>query len=64
MKNVYEEQAQVGEAINRVKDNQDRILDVYDESNHKLKALMRELVQLEKELEDLDNEYDTLIKTL
>ena len=64
MKNVYEEQAQVGEAINRVKDNQDRILDVYDESNNKLKALMRELVQLEKELEDLDNEYDTLIKTL
>lgn len=64
MKTVYEEQAQVGEAINRVKDNQDMVLDMYDDSNEKLKALMRELVQLEKELEDLDNEYDTLIKTL
>ena len=52
MKSAYEEQAQVGEAINRVKDNQDKILDMYDDSNKKLKALMRELVQLEKELEE------------
>jgi len=39
-------------------------LDKYDPTNEKLKKLMLELVQLEKELEDLDGEYEALIKTL
>ena len=56
------EQAEVSEAIVRVKNNQDKVLDVYDDSNKKLKALMKELVHLENELEDLDNEYSVLIK--
>jgi len=64
MKSIYAEQAEVGEAIGRIKDNQDKILDKYDPANEKLKKLMLELVQLEKELEDLDEEYEALIKTL
>lgn len=64
MKSIYTEQAEVGETINRVKDNQDKVLDMYDPTNAKLKKLMLELVQLEKELEDLDEEYEALIKTL
>ena len=62
MNNIYMEQAEVSEAIVRVKNNQDKVLDVYDDSNKKLKALMKELVHLENELEDLDNEYSVLIK--
>ena len=64
MKSIYTEQAEVGEAINRVKDNQDKVLDKYDPTNEKLKKLMLELVQLEKELEDLDEEFEALRKTL
>ena len=64
MKSIYTEQAEVGEAINRVKDNQDKVLDMYDPTNAKLKKLMLELVQLEKELEDLDEEFEALRKTL
>ena len=64
MKSIYTEQAEVGEIINRVKDNQDKVLDMYDPTNEKLKKLMLELVQLEKELEDLDGEYEALLKTL
>ena len=64
MKSIYAEQAEVGETIDRVKDNQDKVLDMYDPTNAKLKKLMLELVHLEKELEDLDEEYEALIKTL
>jgi predicted nuclease with TOPRIM domain len=64
MKSIYTEQAEVGTAINRVKDNQDKVLDKYDPTNEKLKKLMLELVQLEKELDDLDGEYEALLKTL
>jgi len=64
MKSIYSEQAQVGEAISRIKSQQDKVLDVYDPTNQKLKNLMLELVQLEKELEALDKEYEALAKTL
>lgn len=64
MKSIYTEQAEIGEAISRVKDNQDKVLDKYDPTNEKLKKLMLELVQLERELEDLDEEFEALRKTL
>ena len=54
----------VSKPISNSKDNQDKVLDMYDPANEKLKKLMLELVQLEKELEELDEEYDALIKTL
>ena len=62
MKTIFEEQAEVGNAINRVKDYQDKALDMYDNTNETLKALLRDLVKLENDLEKLDKEYETLIK--
>ena len=62
MKTIFEEQAEVGNAIDRVKGFQDKALDMYDNSNETLKALLRDLVKLENDLEKLDKEYETLIK--
>lgn len=62
MKTIFEDQAEVGNAINRVKDCQDKALDMYDNTNEPLKTLLKDLVELENELEKLDKEYETLIK--
>ena len=60
MKNVYEQRAELGTAQDHIKKHQDTLLDMYDPKNARLNALLAELVGLERELEDLDREFEVL----
>ena len=60
MKNIYTQRAELGSATEQVKKHQDTLLDMYDPKNARLNALLAELVGLERELEDLDKEFEVL----
>lgn len=60
MANIYTQRAELGDATEQVKKHQDTLLDMYDPKNARLNALLAELVGLEKELEDLDKEFEVL----
>ena len=59
---IYEDMRQVEEGIDKVKSFQDKALDVYDPRSSKINRLLKELVELEKELEELDHEYRNLLE--
>ena len=56
--------AEVGEGIEKVKGMQDKVLDVYEPDNEKLNKLMKMLVELQRDMEALDKEYEELAKKL
>ena len=58
--NIYTQRAELGGATEQVKKHQDTLLDMYDPKNARLNALLAELVGLERELEDLDKEFEVL----
>lgn len=60
MKSIYTQRAELGSAQDQIKKHQDTLLDMYDPKNIRLNALLAELVGLEKELEDLDREFEAL----
>lgn len=60
MKNIYTQRAELGDAQDHIKKHQDTLLDMYDPTNIRLNALLAELTSLEKELEDLDREFEAL----
>ena len=64
MKNIYTDMAELGEAAEQIKKHQDTLLDQYDPKNLRLIQLLKELNELEKELEDLDNEYQRVINPI
>ena len=64
MKNIYTDMAELGEAADQIKKHQDTLLDQYDPKNLRLIQLLKELNELEKELEDLDNEYQRVINPI
>ena len=53
--------AELGEAADQIKKHQNTLLDRFDPKNNRLITLLKELVVLEKELEDLDNEYQQVM---
>ena len=57
-----EHQFEVGTCLEEIKQFQDRVLDVYDPEDQKKIALLKELVSLQNELEDLDKEFENYIK--
>ena len=57
-----EHQTEVGTCLEEIKQFQDRVLDVYDPEDQKKIALLKELVSLQNELEDLDKEFENYIK--
>ena len=57
---VYTQRAELSEAQEQIKKHQDTLLDMYDPKSIRLNALLAELVSLEKELEDLDREFEAL----
>jgi hypothetical protein len=61
---IYKEMAEVGEGIEKVKGMQDKVLDVYEPDNEKLNKLMKMLVELQRDMEALDKEYEELAKKL
>ena len=56
--------AELGEAAEQIKKHQDTLLDQYDPKNLRLIQLLNELNELEKELEDLDKEYQQVINPI
>jgi hypothetical protein len=60
MTSTYSQRAELGEAQEQIKKHQDTLLDMYDPTNARLNALLAELVDLEKELEELDREFESL----
>jgi uncharacterized coiled-coil DUF342 family protein len=64
MKNIYADMAELGEAAEQIKKHQDTLLDQYDPKNLRLIQLLNELNELEKELEDLDKEYQQVINPI
>jgi uncharacterized coiled-coil DUF342 family protein len=64
MKNIYADMAELGEAAEQIKKHQDTLLDQYDPKNLRLNQLLKDLNVLEKELEDLDNEYQRVINPI
>ncbi len=53
--------AELGEASDQIKKHQDTLLDQYDPKNLRLIQLLKDLNMLEKELEDLDNDYQQVM---
>lgn len=60
MTSVYNQRAELGSAQEQIKKCQDAVLDIYDPKQSRLNALLSQLVSLEKELEDLDREFEIL----
>lgn len=58
--NIFAHRADLGHVTEQVKKHQDTLLDMYDPKNARLNALLSELVGLEKQLEDLDREFEIL----
>lgn len=57
-----EHQFEVGTCLEEIKQFQDRVLDVYDPEDQKKIALLKELVSLQSELEDLEKEFEKYVE--
>jgi septal ring factor EnvC (AmiA/AmiB activator) len=63
MNNIFKEIAEAEEAIERVKNNQDQILDMYEPNNVEMNKLLKELVSLQLQYEKLRQDFIDLSKT-
>jgi hypothetical protein len=52
----------VGTCLEEIKQFQDRVLDIYDPKDQKKIALLKELVSLQNELEELDKEFEKYVQ--
>jgi len=64
MKDIYKEAAEVGEIKDQISIMQDDILDIYTKKPKECKPLLTELSKILKELDELDAEFDILIKSI
>ena len=62
MKTAREHQFEVGTCLEEIKQFQDRVLDIFDPKDQKKIALLKELVSLQAELEDLEKQFDNYIQ--
>jgi hypothetical protein len=62
MKTARDHQFEVGTCLEEIKQFQDRVLDIYDPKDQKKIALLKELVSLQAELEDLDKEFEKYVQ--
>ena len=62
MKTAREHQFEVGTCLEEIKQFQDRVLDMYDPKDQKKINLLKELVALQNELEDLEKEFEEYIQ--
>jgi hypothetical protein len=60
--NVYEHLADLDETRQRIKGNQDVILDVFDKNNPDHIKILQETICLMNEVERLEKEYQNLLK--
>ena len=62
MKTARDHQFEVGTCLEEIKQFQDRVLDIFDPKDQKKIALLKELVSLQAELEDLEKQFDNYIQ--
>jgi hypothetical protein len=62
--NLYSELADVGDIQNNLKDMTDNILDLYHKNPKKCEQLLIELGELNKELDDLEKEFESLVNEI
>jgi peptidoglycan hydrolase CwlO-like protein len=59
--NLYSELAEVGDIQNDLKNMTDNILDIYHKNPKKCEQLLMELNEINKELDDLEKEFEALL---
>ena len=59
--NLYSELAEVGDIQNNIKNMTDNILDLYNKNPRKCEKFLIELGKLNKELDDLEKEFELLL---
>lgn len=64
MTNTYREAAEVGEMAERLDNMKDTVLDHYHTNPKECETLLKAILELDKEVEELIGEYDELLKTL
>lgn len=57
----FEHQYEVGTCLQEIKQFQDRVLDVFNPGDQKKINLLKELVSLQAELEELEKEFETFV---
>ncbi len=62
--NIYNELAKIEELRQRIKTNQDEILDIYDPSNKKMIKLLVEMNDLLVEADQVEKEMEQLMQQL
>ena len=62
--NVYKELEEIEVLRQRVKQNQDQVLDIYDPQNDKMQKLLVEMNSLLEEVDQVENEMEQLMKKL
>ncbi len=62
--NIYEHISDLGEMSERVKNNQDKILDIFDKDNNEHIGLLNETVELMNDIERLEQDYRKLLENV
>jgi hypothetical protein len=64
MTNTYQEAAEVGEMVDRLDNLKDIVLDHYQANPEECSVILKAILELDKEVEELIGEYDEVLKTL
>jgi precorrin-3B methylase len=62
--NVYKELEEIEVLRQRVKQNQDQVLDIYEPKNETMQKLLKEMNDLLEEVDQVENEMEQLMKQL
>ena len=62
--NIYNELEEIDVLRDRIKENQDQVLDMYDSKNELMQKLLVEMNDLLSEIDEIDNEMQDLMKQL
>jgi seryl-tRNA synthetase len=62
--NIYKELEEIEVLRQRVKENQDQVLDIYEPKNETMSKLLKEMNALLEEVDQVENEMEQLMKQL
>lgn len=62
--NIYKELEEIEVLRQRVKENQDQVLDIYEPKNETMTKLLKEMNSLLEEVDQVESEMEQLMKQL
>lgn len=62
--NIYKELEEIEVLRQRVKQNQDQVLDIYEPKNETMQKLLKEMNDLLEEVDEVESEMEQLMKKL